>query len=220
MTRRKLLVLGTGFASLAIFSAGWAIRDRLSREAILSAAAAAQNALVREHSPIMGPPGAPVTIVEFFDPSCEACRAFYPVVKQILGIFPNEVRLVLRYAPLHEGSDEVVSLIEAARLQNLFEPVLEGLLREQPSWAVHGAPRLDIAWQVASDVGLDVEQARRDISRREIDAVVRQDVADLRAADVRGTPTFFVNGKPLPSFGAQQLYDLVRSEVANANMKR
>ncbi|MFS8328883.1 thioredoxin domain-containing protein, partial [Vreelandella titanicae] len=34
---------------------------------------------MRSHSPILGREDAPVTIVEFFDPACEACRAFYPL---------------------------------------------------------------------------------------------------------------------------------------------
>src|SRR3546814_7913689 len=37
--------------------------------------------LVRMHSPVFGAASAKVTIVEFFDPSCETCRAFYPGVK-------------------------------------------------------------------------------------------------------------------------------------------
>lgn len=45
--------------------------------------------LVRFHSPVFGPAQAPVTIVEFFDPSCEACRAFHPYVKQILTENPR-----------------------------------------------------------------------------------------------------------------------------------
>jgi len=60
------------------------------------------------HSPVFGPANAPVTIVEFFDPACETCRAFYPIVKDILAQYPSEVRLVIRYAPLHKGSDVVV----------------------------------------------------------------------------------------------------------------
>ncbi len=216
MTRRKFFVLATTFGSLAVFGAGWLVHDRRQRAAAVARAAQAQSAFVRDHSPVMGPADAAVTIVEFFDPSCESCRAFYPVVKQILAMFPGRVRLVIRYAPLHEGSDEAVRLLEAARRQDLFEPVLEALLRDQPAWAVHGAPRLDIAWRLAGDAGLDVARARRDMAAPEIDAVLRQDVADLRAAGVRGTPTFFVNGKPLPSFGAQQLYDLVRTEAAQA----
>lgn len=38
--------------------------------------------LVRPHSPILGPADAPVTIVEFFDPSCKACRFFILSLKK------------------------------------------------------------------------------------------------------------------------------------------
>lgn len=174
------------------------------------------NVYVRRHSPVIGPPNAPVTIVEFFDPSCEACRAFYPIVKQIMAQYPNDVRLVLRYTPLHQGSDEAVRILETARRQNAFEPVLEALLAQQPQWAVHGNPQLDRAWTVAASAGLEVTQARSEMMAPAITAVLRQDVADANTLGISGTPTFFVNEKPLPSFGPQQLYDLVRAEVEAA----
>jgi hypothetical protein len=44
---------------------------------------------------VLGPKAARVTIVEFFDPACESCRAFYPVVKQIMAAHPKDVRVVL-----------------------------------------------------------------------------------------------------------------------------
>jgi protein-disulfide isomerase len=47
-----------------------------------------------------------------------------------------------------------------------------------------------------------------------IDNILRQDMADAQTLGVRKTPTFFVNGKPLPSFGLQELQTLVASEVA------
>ncbi|MFN3463304.1 MAG: DsbA family protein [Terricaulis sp.] len=183
--------------------------------AVASPAAAAPqwNVYVRRHSPVIGPANAPVTIVEFFDPSCEACRAFYPIVKQIMAQYPNDVRLVLRYTPLHQGSDEAVRILETARRQDVFEPVLEALFVQQPQWAVHGAPQLDRAWAAAASAGLDVGQAREVMMAPPISAALTQDIADARTLGVSGTPTFFVNERPLPSFGPQQLYDLVRAEV-------
>jgi hypothetical protein len=40
--------------------------------------------LVRPDSPTLGSADAPVTLVEFYDPECESCRAFHPTVKKIL----------------------------------------------------------------------------------------------------------------------------------------
>lgn len=171
---------------------------------------------VRELSPVMGPADAPTTIVEFFDPSCEACRAFHPLVKNILAQYPDDVRVVFRYAAFHDGSDQAVGIIEAARRQDLFVPVLEALLDAQPEWAIHGNPNLDRAWQAAAAAGLDLERAREDATTAEVAAVLRQDTSDVDALGVRQTPTFFVNGKSLQSFGPQQLIDLVSAEVRSA----
>jgi protein-disulfide isomerase len=44
--------------------------------------------------------------------------------------------------------------------------------------------------------------------------VLQQDIADLTALKVSKTPTFFVNGRSLPSFGPDQLAALVAEEVA------
>lgn len=187
--------------------------DRHSRTE--QAAAPAGGEFVRPHSPVLGPADAPVTVVEFFDPACEACRTFYPVVKQILAMFPGEVRLALRYTPFHEGSDEAVRILEAARAQDRFEPVLEALLARQPEWAVHDAPDLALAWDIATGAGLDLERARADAAAPGVDLVLKQDLADSQALQVQATPTFFVNGKPLPSFGARQLLGLVEEEVKN-----
>ena len=174
------------------------------------------NRLVRFHSPVFGPSNAPVTIVEFFDPACETCRAFYPIVKDILKQSPNDVRLVIRYAPFHAGSDQVVKLLEAAKRQNKYQPVLEMILATQPQWADHGKPNIELAFRAAQEAGLDIAKAQADAQGSDIAAVLKQDIEDLTALEVTKTPTFFVNGRGLPSFGDQQLLSLVAEEVAKA----
>lgn len=212
---RRLLLAGTAVVGIAIF-AGGASLYRSTQPALEPAAPVAGNTLVRPHSPVFGPDQAAVTIVEFFDPSCEACRAFYPEVKKILNTTNNKVRLVLRYTPLHNGSDEAVRILEAARRQNKFQPVLEAMLEQQPDWAVHGNPDLERAWQIAGSAGLDVAKARTDATSAEITAVLEQDVADVKANGIQQTPTFYVNGKPLQEFSPQGLYNLVVQEATAA----
>lgn len=173
-----------------------------------------ESRLVRMHSPVFGPQNAPVTIVEFFDPACETCRAFYPIVKSVMNQYPNDVRLVLRYAPLHAGSDQVVALLEAAKRQGKYVQVLEAVLAEQPAWASHSQPNIELAFKAAEAAGLNLEQARADAAKPEVAAVLQQDTEDLTALEVTKTPTFFVNGRGLPSFGPEQLAALVAEEVA------
>ena len=209
---RRLLVMGTLALAAALFAGAWLVLERTTPTAVV-AASPAGSALIRPHSPVLGPEDAPVTIVEFFDPACEACRAFHPVLADIRRQHPNEVRIVMRYAAFHDGSDTVIRLLEAARRQALFEPVLEALLAAQPAWAQHGNPQLDVAWQAAADAGLDIEQARETMADPEIDAVLAQDAADVAAVGVQRTPTFFVDGRPLMRFGAEELTDMVRLQV-------
>jgi protein-disulfide isomerase len=173
-----------------------------------------RDRLVRMHSPVLGPQNAPVTIVEFFDPACETCRAFYPIVKNLMKQYPTEVRLVLRYAPFHAGSDQVIKLLEAAKKQGKYWDVLEMVLAAQPMWADHGNPNVELAYKAAEQAGLDVQLALTDAATPAIEAVLQQDVQDLTALNVKQTPTFFVNGRPLPSFGEAQLVTLVAQEVA------
>ncbi|MEQ9122213.1 MAG: thioredoxin domain-containing protein [Alphaproteobacteria bacterium] len=189
----------------------YANKDR--RAGLAQQPASGAAALIRAHSPVLGPADAPVTVVEFFDPACETCRAFYPLTKELIADWPGKVRLVLRYAALHQGSNEVVLMLEAARAQGVYIPVLEAVLDAQPQWASHGAPEISRAWAAAERAGLDVDRARRDMQTPEIIDIARQDARDVEALGVRKTPTFFVNGKPLQRFGMQELYDLVQKEV-------
>ena len=88
----------------------------------------------------------------------------------------------------------------------------------QPEWSAHGgrAPNLAKAWQAAASTGIDVARARRDMTSPDITGILNQDMADAAAIGADKTPTFFVNGRPLPSFGVEQLLTLVDEEVAIA----
>ena len=215
---RKSLVLSVLVLGLAGFAlAAWFATRPAPVAQSASIPAEQAEALLRPYSPILGPEQAPVTIVEFFDPACEACRAFYPVVKDIMAEHGDAVRLAIRYTPFHgEASEEAIRVLEAARMQGVYEPVLEAILREQPRWASHGAPEPGLILEVAATAGLDAEAAETQMMAPDVTGILNQDRADVETIGVSGTPTFFVNGKPLDPFGEAQLRALVASEVAAA----
>lgn len=216
MNSRKLTVAILAAIAVAALFVGALIYQRSAQQSQEQKVAEQAARLVRMHSPVLGPQNAPVTIVEFFDPACETCRAFYPIVKNLLKQHPGEVRLVIRYAPFHQGSDIVVKLLEASKLQGKYWPVLEMVLASQPMWADHANPNVELAYKAAEQAGLDSGRALADAGTPAIAAVLRQDVEDLTALQVTKTPTFFVNGRALPSFGAEQLTALVEEEVSKA----
>lgn len=216
MNTKKVAVGGILILVVAAFVVGVSQYRKQTQSAQDQTVRSEQTRHVRMHSPVLGPQGAPVTIVEFFDPACETCRAFYPIVKSLMAKYPDDVRLVIRYAPFHQGSDQVVKLLEAAKRQGKYQQVLEAILQAQPTWADHSRPNPDLTFEIAKAAGLDIDRAREDMARPEIHALLTQDVEDLNALKVTRTPTFLVNGRSLPSFGPDQLAALVAQEVAKA----
>jgi len=214
---RRTLLLGVSALGIAAFAGGaYVLNQRRTAEAEAAAAAtpaAETNLLIRPHSPVLGPADAPVTLVEFFDPSCEACRAFHPVVQEIRRQFPTQVRVVMRYTVFHQGSDEAVRILEVARMQDKFEQVLDAILEKQPTWALHDGPQMDVAWRVAGAVGLDLKKSETERLFPGITGVLNQDAADVEALGIRQTPTFFLNGKRLENVSAESLIADVKLAV-------
>ena len=216
---KKWIVISTAAAVAVAFIAGVMVfRDR-STVAVTQAVQNNNEALVRAHSPVYGNPDARVTIVEFFDPACETCRIFYPIVKRMVNSSFGQVRLVVRYAPLHKGSDTAIKILEAARKQDKYWEVVENAFASQPQWAAHGNPQPELLWDVIKATGLDVAKARSDAASPEIEQLLRQDLADMMALKVDKTPGFFVNGRLLEVFGDEQLKYLVQEEVRLAYPK-
>ncbi len=211
-----MIVVWAGLLALVVFVLGAYFYTQQRSQQTSKVAQDNSAALIRSHSPVHGSPGAKVTIVEFLDPACETCSAFYPIVKGLISASFGQVNLVLRYAPFHKGSDEVVKILEAARIQNLYWPVLEAMLKSQSVWASHDGPQPELIWDQIRASGLDVAKAQIDMKDPRIAEIVAQDIADAKALKVTKTPGFFVNGKPLIDFGANQLKALVADEVRNA----
>jgi len=214
--KNKSIVLSVLLVGLAVFAAAvWFQSRSASVVQVELVQPEIAETLIRSYSPIIGPEEAPVTIVEFFDPACEACRAFHPIVKDILAEHDGDVRVVLRYTPFHgEASEQAIRVLEAARMQGVFEPVLEALLEFQPRWASHGARAPGLILAIAEQAGLNADNAQTQMMAPQTVGVLNQDRADVEAVGVRQTPTFFVNGKPLDPFGADELRALVAAEVS------
>jgi len=168
---------------------------------------------VREYSQTLGSDDAKVYLIKFSDPACETCSAFHPFVKKLMAVNPGKIKLVLRYAPFHDGADYFVKILEAAKKQGKYWETLDIMYRTQGHWASHHKPQPQLIWRFLPRAGLDLAKIRKDMTDPEIEKIIKQDLADAKSLNVRKTPGFFVNGKPLTSFGYKQLQKLVESEI-------
>lgn len=199
---------------MLVFAIASYVYTQQRADEISEAAQASDSPLERSYSVGAGPADAKVVLVEFFDPACETCRVFSAHVKTLLASHPEKVRLVLRYAPFHKGADTMVLILEAARKQGKFWEALDVMYETQPKWASHHHPQPDLIWQFLPSAGVDVGRIRRDMNDPELRGILNQDIADAKTLGVQRTPQFFVNGKPLMSFGLRQLKRLLDDEVA------
>ena len=161
----------------------------------------------------LGDPGAKVHIVEFLDPACGTCAVFYPMVKQWLNEAPGKLRLTVRHVPFHTGVDYVVRILEASREQDKYWETLEALLMSQRQWVTNHVVQPDRVLPAIASVGLDEDRLMADMNSPAVLARMQKDQEDAVTLKVSATPEYFVNGRPLPSFGQQQLLDLVREEL-------
>ncbi len=213
--KQKALFIAAAAVLLVAFGVGaWVYKSRQTDEPAQTPDPV-YSQLIRMHSPTLGKPDAKVQIVEFIDPACEACAAFYPLVKKIIAINPDEIRLVMRYAPFHKGASAVVAVLEATKKQDKFWPALEALLASQPDWTQHHTAQVSRVWKHLEGLGLDLEQVRSDMGAPQIARAVAQDLADARALKINKTPSFFVNGQLLTNFGYEPLKAMVEQALAS-----
>jgi protein-disulfide isomerase len=186
------------------------------REKPPAGSGAEQAALASMHSPTLGDAAAKVHIVEFIDPACEACAAFFPLVKQVMAENPGRIRLSIRHVAFHNGSDYVVRLLEASRKQDKYWQTLDALLASQPQWTANHTVQPERVGLAIAGVGLNVERLMADMNSPDVTANVQKDANDAVTMKVTATPEYFVNGRPLPSFGEQQLLTLISAELQRA----
>jgi protein-disulfide isomerase len=141
---------------------------------------------------VRGPKNAKVTIVEFSDFQCPFCAQAKTLVDDVMKQYPNDVNFVYKQFPLtsiHPQALPAAKATVAAGKQGKFWEMHDILFSNNREL---GADKLK---EYAGKIGLDVAKWEKDFNSPEVQAEVDRDMKDAQAAEVRGTPTFFVGGK-------------------------
>jgi len=145
-------------------------------------------------SHVRGAKEAPVTITMFSDFQCPFCAQAQPLVEQVLKEYPEKVNFVMKQFPLtqiHPAAEPAALAALAAGRQGKFWEMHDELYKNNRS--LNDATFKEIAQRL----GLDVARFEKDMGDPALKQQIQEEMELGRTVNVRGTPTFFVNGKLL-----------------------
>lgn len=164
---------------------------------------AVRNHLIRPDTHFYGDPNSKVTIVEFGDFKCPACRQAEVSARKIRENYGDRVRFAFREYPLvnvHAESEKAAEAAECAGQQGKFWQAVDMFYDHQEDLTLPAINRY------AGELGLDSQKFVACLQKGEMASRVDQDLTDGRALGVHATPTFFINGQmtvgpmPYPTF--------------------
>ena len=123
---------------------------------------------------------------------------------------PEVVRVAYRHFPLtsiHDKAALAMQASEAAGAQDQFWPMHDLLFERQQEWSGMTLDEFE-GWlqELAAEIDLDVTQFNQDLNSEENIALAQKAWDDGRAAELKGTPYLFINGRPYE--GPQDLWTL------------
>jgi len=169
-----------------------------------------------DDDPVRGDANAPVTIVEFTDFQCPSCAAMNPVLDEMLKLYGNKVRLVVRDFPLsmHPNALKAAEAANAAHAQGKFFDYASLLFKRQDA--------LDVASlkKYASELGLDRARFDAALDSGKYAEEVRHDMNDGQTYGIGSTPTIFVNGRMLKVLSREGLKAAIDQALSSAGVKQ
>lgn len=144
-----------------------------------------------------GTESARLTLSEFSDFQCPACRAYLDPVKQVLSVYPKDLRLQYKHFPLtniHKNAFSAAVAAEAAGKQGKFWEMHDMLFEKQDEWSELANPGEKFL-EYALTLGVDKEQFVKDYNDKSLEEKVKEMQNEGIALGVNSTPTFFLNGK-------------------------
>ena len=144
----------------------------------------------------LGAPDANVTLIEYADLQCPACRAYNEVVLPSIVeryVRPGDVRAEFRgLAFIGDDSERALRFVLAAGLQNRLWNLQDALYRNQggenTGWVTD-----ELVRTLASTIpGLDVDRMFEDAEGDVVTSMIQASAVSAETDGVRGTPTLFV----------------------------
>jgi protein-disulfide isomerase len=184
---------------IAALGVGWVLlrSSQQSRNSSIPTPDPATEVQGAEPPHVRGNPNAQVTLEEFGDFECGACGSYHPELKKIETEYGDRLKVVFRELPLvtmHQHALLAAQAAEAAGLQGKFWEMHDKLYENQATWT-QAKDLVPVFVDYAKQIGLNPDQFMKDLNGEKVAARIFQDGKRAHSFGLKGTPTFFVNGR-------------------------
>ena len=170
--------------------------------------------LVLPDSHMTGNLQAALTVVEFGDIQCPACKRADETARAMRGRYGDRARFVFRHMPLpglHPHALKAAEDAECAAAQGKFWEALERFYEGQDHLEEAALIRY------AGEIGLDTGRFRACLAGGEMAPRVARDAGDARTLGIRATPTFFIGQQVVEGPLERDMFAvLIEQELARA----
>jgi len=135
----------------------------------------------------------------------------------VLKEFPKDVNFVYKNYPLpatmHPNALPAAKAAVAAQRQGKFWEMHDIIFQNNRELG------FDKLKEYAGKIGLDVARWEKDYNSPDVQQLIDKDMAAGRAADVTGTPTFFVNGKRVMNRSVEGFKEMIQNSLKEPEQK-
>lgn len=162
-----------------------------------------------------------VTLLEYGDYQCPACESYYPIVKQVVAKYKDDITFQFRNLPLtqiHQNAFVGARAAEAAALQNKFWEMHDMLYDNQDAWSESSDPA-SYFYKYANELGMNLDQYKKDYASSKVNDTINADIAAFnKTGATMATPTFFLDGKKIDTTASVDSFSKqIDAEIANKN---
>lgn len=141
-----------------------------------------------------------VVLIEYGDFQSAASKAYQPMIQEVMSKYGDQLRFIYRDFPAESNPASMAAqrAANAAEYQSMFWRIRELLYDRQDTWKDNARPE-NIFEGYAKELGMDIEQYKKDISSQAVTNAITADMTAGQKQQVTAAPALFLNDKPLPS---------------------
>lgn len=153
------------------------------------------EAIMLDSDPVQGNPSSEVLLIEFFDPNCEPCQRFNPILKKVMERYGDRIKYYMHPIPVWQYSTRQIAALLLAKEKGKYYEMIDLQFKN----ATKRGMNIEQLVALADSLNIDTEWMRSRLQMERMRKEVGRLSYQANKAGVRTTPTFAIGRKIISS---------------------